>query len=251
MRGLLIALLLGLAAAAAALFAFREGGEPRELARPAPLAPAPASTAVAAVSVPPQAPAPAARPPGAALAASTVAPTLVRAAVPEASPVLHSAFALSSDHRTLIQGTLLAAADHELLEHEPRDDAWATEAERLIRQELARHHSADAFDIVTVDCRQTLCAIQAFSHGENGHRQWVEVMDELYRETLASTFDSVNTAFPDPGSGRSPVLTFLHRKPVAPKRRAGRPAPAGLGRIRSLRPSRKGGSTASAATGTT
>ena len=129
---------------------------------------------------------------------------------------MHSSFALSSDHQTLIQETLLAAADHELLEREPREDAWATDSERLIRQELARHSSTRDFDVIAVDCRQTLCAIQAFSYGENGHRAWVEAVDDLYKESLASVFDSVNTAFPTQGS-RSPVLTFLHRKSAASK----------------------------------
>jgi len=228
MRAPLIALLCGLAAGAA-LLALRGGDETQEpqpapLARaprataaepqeaqPGPLAPPPASAAVSAVSRQPQA-VPDARSFGAISAASTAA-----AAASGASPA-HATFALSSDHQTLIQETLLAAADHELLEREPRDDVWATESERLIRQELARHGSARDFDVIAVDCRQTLCAIQAFSNGENGHREWVGAVDELYKETLASGFDSVNTAFQTQGSNRSPVLTFLHRKPVVPKR---------------------------------
>jgi hypothetical protein len=129
---------------------------------------------------------------------------------------VNSSFALSSDHQTLIHETLLAAADHELLEREPREDAWATESERLIRDELARHASAGDFEVIAVDCRRTLCAIQAFSYGENGQRAWVEAVDDLYKESLADIFDSVNTAFPTQ-AGRSPVLTFLHRKAATPK----------------------------------
>jgi hypothetical protein len=128
---------------------------------------------------------------------------------------VHSSFALSSDHQTLVHETLLAAADHQLLEREPREDAWATEAERLIRDELGRHASAGDFEVIAIDCRQTLCAIQAFSYGENGHRAWVEAVDDLYKESLADVFDSVNTAFPTQ-AGRSPVLTFLHRKSPTP-----------------------------------
>jgi hypothetical protein len=160
----------------------------------------------------------AAQPPAAApLAAPTVTAPVPKPAPPQASPPVHTTFALSSDHRALLQGTLLAASDLDRLESEPRDDAWATETERLIRQELARRGSAVDFDVIAVDCRETLCAIQAFSNGENGQRRWVEAVDDLYRDTLASVFDSVNTAFPTQGSSRSPVLTFLHRKPAAPK----------------------------------
>ena len=129
---------------------------------------------------------------------------------------MRSSFALSSDHQTLIHETLLATADLELLEREPREDAWATESERLIREELARHGSAGDFEVIAVDCRRTLCAIQAFSYGENGRREWVEAVDDLYKESLANVFDSVNTAFPTQ-EGRSPVLTFLHRKSATPK----------------------------------
>jgi hypothetical protein len=157
---------------------------------------------------------PVARSPGAASIASSAA-AVTKSTRSEASTV-HSTFALSSDHQTLIHETLLAAADHELLEREAREDPWASDSERLIREELARHGSAGDFEVIAVDCRRTLCAIQAFSYGENGHRAWVGAIDDLYKESLASVFDSVNTAFPTQGS-RSPVLTFLHRKPPAPK----------------------------------
>jgi hypothetical protein len=230
MRALLIALLCG-SAAAVALLALRGGGESQE-ARLAPLVPAPARTAEPRETQPAsltptpagaaapassgqlQPPVPAAPSPGAASPVSSTAAVTLPARS-ETSPE-HSSFALSSDHQTLIHETLLAAADHELLEREPREDAWATESERLIREELGRHGSAGDFEVIAVDCRQTLCAIQAFSYGENGHRAWVEAVDDLYKESLASNFDSVNTAFPTQG-GRSPVLTFLHRKSPTPK----------------------------------
>ena len=235
MRGSLIALACGLAAAAAVLFALRGGGEaePPPAPQDAPAAKGPASASEAAVGAPqppssePPAPAPEPAPlppvpavqrPAAPPAASAVAAQAALPAPPPSSPATRSTFALSSDHRALIQGTSLAAADHDQLEHERRDDAWATEAERLIRQELARHGGAADFDVIAVDCRQTLCVIQAFANGENGQRRWVEAVDDLYKETLASAFDSVNTAFPTQGSSRSPVLTFLHRKPAAPQR---------------------------------
>ncbi|MBT9503343.1 MAG: hypothetical protein IV092_19025 [Burkholderiaceae bacterium] len=210
MRLSVIALLCGLAAAAA-LLVWQGGGE--QVQPPAPAAAAPASAAMPEVSPRLDLPAPATQAPSAASAASAAAVAMLKPAALAASPA-HSAFALSSDHQALIHETVLASADHERLEQEPRDDAWATAAERLIRQELARHARAGDFDLVAVDCRQTLCAIQAFSYGENGHREWVKAVDELYKETLADLFDSVNTAFPTQGS-RSPVLTFLHRKPVA------------------------------------
>lgn len=222
MRGRLIALSCGLAAAAALLFAWYGGGAPAP-PPPASVAARPASAATPEASPSSQPPVlppvPAALPPAEAPpAAPTVAAAVPKPVPPPASPTVHSTFALSSDHRTLVQGTLLAAGDLDRLENEPRDDAWASETERLIRQALARHANAADFDVIAVDCRQTLCAIQAFASGENGHRRWVAAIDELYQDTLASAFDSVNTAFPTQGSGRAPVLTFLHRRPVAPAR---------------------------------
>ncbi|TDP72533.1 hypothetical protein DES47_102278 [Roseateles toxinivorans] len=216
MRPSVIALLCGLAVAAA-LLVWRGGGDPPQEAAPAAVAPAVTDTPLVSPQ-PLQGPAPTVQTPNAASAAATAAVPAAMIKPPprptnQAGPA-RSAFALSSDHQTLIHETVLAAADHERLEQEPRDDAWATEAERQIRQALARHARTGDFDVVAVDCRQTLCAIQAFSYGENGHREWVKAVDELYKETLADLFDSVNTAFPTRGS-RSPVLTFLHRKPVA------------------------------------
>jgi hypothetical protein len=219
MRAPLIALLCGLAAVATLLI-LREGGERRDarIAAPAP-APAPASAAVAAAPLQPplqaRAPVPSAPPPVAASAARPVAVALAKPPAPEAPP-RRSVFALSSDHQTLLHDTPLASADRDLLERESRDDAWATESERLIRQEIARQDNAADFDVIAVDCRQTLCAIEAFSYGEDGHREWVEAMDEAFKEALGSAFTSINTAFPTEGS-RAPVLTFLHRRPVETK----------------------------------
>jgi hypothetical protein len=214
MRAPLIVLLCGLAAAAVIL-ALRGGGEERE-ARLAPPVPAPASAAAQAMSphlpAPPDAPA---RSREVTSSASAVAAAVVKPPQPEAQ-ARRAVFALSSDHQALLHDTLLASADHDLLERESRDDAWATESERLIRQELARQGSGADFDIVAVDCRQTLCAIEAFSYGENGHSEWLEAMDQAFKEALGGTFSSINTAFPAEGA-RAPVLTFLHRRPAQPK----------------------------------
>jgi len=208
-----IALLCGLAVAAALLL-WR--GEPHQEAAPEPpaeLSTRPAQPEQVAAPLQPAAPAlPATAAASVAPLAAAPAAALIRPPQPSAG----SAFALSSDHQALIHQTVLAAADHERLEQEPRDDAWAADAERLIRQELARHARAGDFDLIAVDCRLTLCAIQAFSYGENGHREWVKALDELYKQTLASDFESVNTAFPTQGS-RSPVLSFLHRKAATVK----------------------------------
>jgi hypothetical protein len=210
MRAPLIALLCGLAAAATFLF-LREGGAQRDaqLALPAP---APASATEQAGSPRLQAPAAPARSPEAPPPPRAVAAAVAKPQPPEPPPLRRSVFALSSDHQTLVQGSLLASADHDLLERESRDDAWATESERLIRQELARQSGGADFDVIAVDCRQTLCAIEAFSYGEDGHREWIEAMDGAFKEALGSAFSSMNTAFPAEGA-RAPVLTFLHRRP--------------------------------------
>lgn len=124
-------------------------------------------------------------------------------------------FALSSDHQAMIKQTVLAKSDHQQLEHEPRDDAWATESERRIRQELALVPGSSDFDVIAIDCRQTLCAVQAFSYSKSS-RDWVNAMDDLlFTKPLESEFDMVNTAFPDQ-AGRSAVLTFFHRRTVKP-----------------------------------
>jgi hypothetical protein len=41
-------------------------------------------------------------------------------------------------------------------------------------------------------------------------------MDQAFKDSLGSVFDSINTAFPVQG-GRAAVLTFLHRRPAEPK----------------------------------
>jgi len=220
MRATLIASLFGLAAVAT-LLALREGGDRHEarLATPAPApapapALAPASEAAPAASSPLPAPVAPTRPPPAASAARVAAASAAKPPPPQAQP-RRTAFALSSDHQALIKDTPLASPDHDLLERESRDDAWATESERLIRQELARQGSSKDFDVIAVDCRQTLCAIEAFSYGENGNREWVTAMDDAFRQGLGGAFSSINTVFPAEGN-HAPVLTFLHRRPGPP-----------------------------------
>jgi hypothetical protein len=207
MRTLLLATLSSLAAGAA-LVALR-GCDPQTDVPHAPVAPTTVGAAVPAVGPPPAGPL--------ASAASSVEAAPGKPALPEARRP-HSVFALSSDHQTLIAQTVFAIGDHEKLEYESRDDAWATKSERLIRQELAQHPSAGDFDVLAVDCRQTLCAVQAFSYGRTSHRDWLGAMDEvLFAKTLDGEFDMVNTAFPTEGGSRSPVLTFFHRKSAKPQ----------------------------------
>jgi len=198
MRKPLLAVICGLAAAAA-LIAFRACDE-RPEAQPAASVATPASAATPALGRQPAAPVPSA---GSAVVA---APQTGRP---------HAVFALSSDHQVMIKQTVLAKADHQQLEHEPREDAWATESERRIRQELALTPGAGEFDVIAIDCRQTLCAVQAFSYGKSS-REWVNAMDDLlFTKALETEFDMVNTAFPDQG-GRTAVLTFFHRRTVKP-----------------------------------
>jgi len=198
MRKPAIALLCGLVVAAAAGLAWYFTSDKTVEARPDPIEAAP-------LSAPPASAAP--------LQPSLPAAPASTASSPRApKPNRDTPFALSSEHRALVQDAVLASSDLQKLEHEPRDNEWATEAERLIRSELARHASGASFDLVAVDCRSSLCAIQAFSYGEEGNRQWVKALDDVYRQTLVDSFDAINTAFPTQG-GRAAVLTFLHRKP--------------------------------------
>lgn len=207
MRTPLLATLCGLTAAAT-LLALR-GCDRQQDVQHAPVEPTSAVAAVPAVG-----PQPAGQLTG---AASSVEAAPKKPALPEERRP-YSVFALSSDHQIQIKQTVFAIADHEKLEYEPRDDAWAMKSERLIRQELAQHPNAGDFDVIAVDCRQTLCAIQAFSYGKNSHREWLGAMDELlFARTLNGEFDMVNTAFPTEGGSRSPVLTFFHRKTVKPQ----------------------------------
>lgn len=213
MRPAAIALLCGLvaiAAAAALALAWHVAGE-RAQKPPAPFASvavpasAPAAASLAAAAPPPRLAAAAAAPRPAAPTSAAQAPRVQAQTTP---------FGLSSDHRALVQEASIAASDLQRLEQEPRDNDWAPEAERLIRSELAHHDSFAGFDIIAIDCRSTLCAIQAFSYGDEGNRQWVKALDDVYRRSLIDSFDVLNTAFPTQG-GRAAVLTFLHRKPAS------------------------------------
>ena len=193
-------LLAGLAAALCVVAAF-EFGRGEDAARR--FAATPAAPPAA-----PSAPVPAATP---TLAPAASAPAPRRPASAPAAPV-RAPFGLSSEHQRLVERGTLIAADLRAFEREERDEAWAAEAERRVRAELSAHPGFAGFDIVAIACRSSLCAVQAFSYGEDSSNRWQTAMGDLYRDSLARDFDSLTSAFPAQAN-RTAQLSFLRRKP--------------------------------------
>lgn len=214
---------LGVLAGVAGTVAYHQWASPARADEIAP--PAPARVAAAAVrsgtapGLTPAASAPAQRP--VALRASVASPAPVASppvpvAAPPAVPAME-AVALSQEHRTLLQGIAAASAHpetiadlHQRLEREGRDPAWSTEVEQNLRQYLAQHAGSPDFDIVGVQCRRTLCEIQAFGYAAQANDKWNAIMGHMGEQPwwsfmgMSTTISSVN--------GKSVLMTVLTRK---------------------------------------
>ena len=61
------------------------------------------------------------------------------------------------------------------LDAEPKDDSWAYYMEQTLTQFIARHPSATDFEISYVECRTTVCQIQAIGFDDSTGPTWTQI----------------------------------------------------------------------------
>jgi hypothetical protein len=103
---------------------------------------------------------------------------------------------------------------------EPRDPGWASRAIDTVSYELQSQPVYSQLTGVDVDCRDTLCRIEAtipieaLQATQNNGTGWVQVTSKLMTVPPWSTeFDnSADMESFDVGSGQAHLTTYLHRR---------------------------------------
>jgi hypothetical protein len=100
---------------------------------------------------------------------------------------------------------------HHKIATEPRDDAWALEVQTHWRNFLAQHAPLPDFDIVSVECRRTLCELAAFGNAPGTDKRWNQALQMAKQETWAQQFTNTSTHMNEQ-NGRAVILTILERR---------------------------------------
>lgn len=100
---------------------------------------------------------------------------------------------------------------HHKIATEPRDDAWALEVQTHWRNFLAQHAPSPDFDIVSVECRRTLCELAAFGNAPGTDKRWDQALQMARQEAWAQQFTNTNTHMNEQ-NGRAVILTILERR---------------------------------------
>ena len=95
-------------------------------------------------------------------------------------------------------------------EDEEKDFEWAHFNEQAIHQFLARHPMGTEFQIPSVECRSTICQIEAVGFDESTGPSWQRMMYDLNLESWAS-FGQVSNRFV-PQNGQLMIFQELHRQ---------------------------------------
>lgn len=100
---------------------------------------------------------------------------------------------------------------HQKIAAEPRDDGWALEVQMHWRNFLAQHAPSPDFDVVSVECRRTLCELAAFGNTPAADKRWDQALQTAKQEAWAQQFMNTNTHITEQ-NGRAVMLTILERR---------------------------------------
>lgn len=171
---------------------------------PAPIERAPAAPAAALqeVAQPARAPAP---PPSVA-----VAPTPAdRLSIPGST-------GLSDEHAKMLmprvpEGRRLTLPElHAQPATEGKDAQWAAEMEQNLTGFIAQHNASGEFEVLTVECRTTLCEILAFGNLPDSQQRWNLLGAAMSRQPWWASFKG-NSTSSSGRNGRTTIVTILQR----------------------------------------
>lgn len=103
-----------------------------------------------------------------------------------------------------------SAGRHAELEAEPEDDSWSYFMEQSLRQFLGQHPKASLFTIFNVECRTTLCEIQATGYDPSTAPDWDRILYDLGQQPWYD-FRHVGTS-QDEYQGQLAIVTHLTRR---------------------------------------
>ena len=196
------------------------GGEPAGAA--AAPQPAPAPEALAAASTAGPGHAPPAPPVGAGPACPpSMAEMDPRRPLPPPGPggpgaprVEAPAITLSTEHAKLLmqeERPLSLPERHARFASEALDPAWSQQTEALLRQSLQEAGVQKGFELLAVECRQTMCELRAFGSGPEASQRWNAIAAQLGKQWWWSqNFSGTSTSSNDVND-RAVIATILQR----------------------------------------
>lgn len=105
-------------------------------------------------------------------------------------------------------------ATHEELEAQPEDDSWSYFMEQALAEFIGGHPNADKFVIFNIECRTTLCEIQAVGYDGSTSPDWSRILYDL-RSQPWQDFEQVGSSSTS-YQGQLAIVTHLRRRNSEP-----------------------------------
>lgn len=121
--------------------------------------------------------------------ASNVSP---KAAANELQDVDHGDSAESEEIAPFLKDGSSVSNFQSKMESEGRDDSWAQFMEAQIAAYLASKPTFAAFQIALIQCRSSMCEIQAVGYGPDAAATWFAAVNDLPRQPWAVEFGDGN-----------------------------------------------------------
>jgi hypothetical protein len=145
---------------------------------------------------------------------------LANAALPPAvrtvEPVLAPVPGLSVEHASLLLPSPLGREPvtvpelHAKFAAEPKEPNWAYKMEEVLGGFIKGPRTDVAFDIVSIECRKTMCEILAFGNTPNAQERWQSIGAEMAQQEWWSGFRGNATSYTSQ-NGRTVLATILQR----------------------------------------
>jgi hypothetical protein len=124
---------------------------------------------------------------------------------------------LSADHAKMLSPQkrddrpLTLPELHMQLTTEAKDANWASEMEQSLGQFISQTNTTAEFEILTIECRATLCEILAYGNLPNSPQHWNIIGDEMSKQSWWSNFKG-NSTSSSGKNGRTTIVTILQIK---------------------------------------
>jgi hypothetical protein len=134
-----------------------------------------------------------------------------KSAAPEPEPGEHVAVPVSDAHKPFLgrEDGGGRSDTHTELENEPEDAGWSYFMEQALSQFLSQHPNAGLFNIFNIECRTTICEIQALGYNDSTAPDWSRIMYDLQQQPWYD-FGQVGTSQND-YQGQLAIVTHLRR----------------------------------------
>ncbi len=123
---------------------------------------------------------------------------------------------LSADHAAILTppnpaGHQLTLPElHAILSLEKKDVDWAWKTEQLLAQHFAQRNNTGEFEVLSIECRTTLCEVLAFGNLPTSPLRWAQIVGEMSNQPWWTNFHTSTTNVTEK-HGRGALVTILQR----------------------------------------